>query len=69
VFLSGYLGLAASFFPYIVPYAVDFRQAANAPNALALVLAGVAVLAPFILGYTGFVYWLFRGKVAHGAYH
>jgi cytochrome d ubiquinol oxidase subunit II len=69
VFLSGYLGLAASFFPYIVPYAVDIRQAANAPNALALVLAGVAVLAPFILGYTGFVYWLFRGKVAHGAYH
>ncbi|HEY1449096.1 MAG TPA: cytochrome d ubiquinol oxidase subunit II [Caulobacteraceae bacterium] len=67
MFLSGYLGLAASFFPYIVPYAVDFRQAANAPNALALVLAGVAVLLPLILAYTGFVYWLFRGKVAHGA--
>jgi cytochrome d ubiquinol oxidase subunit II len=70
VFLSGYLGLAASFFPAIVPYQVSFRDAANAPNALALLLGGVAVLAPFILGYTAFVYWLFRGKVADDAvYH
>jgi cytochrome d ubiquinol oxidase subunit II len=70
VFLSGYLGLAASIFPAIVPYQVSFRDAANAPNALALLLGGVAVLLPFILGYTAFVYWLFRGKVTDGAaYH
>jgi cytochrome bd ubiquinol oxidase subunit II len=70
VFLSGYLGLAASFFPAIVPYAVSFREAANEPNALALELVGVAILLPFILGYTGFVYWLFRGKVTEDAgYH
>ena len=70
VFLSGYLGLAASFFPAIVPYAVNFRDAANTPSALALELAGIALLAPLILGYTGFVYWLFRHKVADdGPYH
>jgi cytochrome d ubiquinol oxidase subunit II len=70
LFLSGYLGLAASFFPAIVPFEVGFRDTANTPGALALLLTGVAFLAPFILGYTAFVYWLFRGKVASDAgYH
>ncbi|RAK59144.1 cytochrome d ubiquinol oxidase subunit II [Phenylobacterium hankyongense] len=70
VFLSGYLGLAAGFFPNIVPYAMTFRQAANADNALALLLLGAAILLPAILGYTVWVYWLFRGKVgADAGYH
>jgi cytochrome d ubiquinol oxidase subunit II len=63
VFLSGYLGLGVGFFPAIVPYAIDFRQAANADNALGLMLVGVAIMLPLILGYTAWVYWLFRGKV------
>ncbi|MBX3483880.1 cytochrome d ubiquinol oxidase subunit II [Phenylobacterium sp.] len=70
VFLSGYAGLAVSFFPDIVPYGLSFRDAANADNALALVLTGVALLLPFVLGYTVWVYWLFRGKVGRDAgYH
>ena len=70
VFLSGYMGLAVSFFPNIVPYGMDFRQAANADNALGLMLVGVGILLPVILGYTVWVYWLFRGKVgAHAGYH
>ena len=70
VFLSGYAGLAAGFFPNIVPYDMTFRQAANQDNALALMLVGVAILLPVILGYTAWVYWLFRGKVTSDAgYH
>ncbi|MDP3853446.1 cytochrome d ubiquinol oxidase subunit II [Phenylobacterium sp.] len=70
VFLSGYAGLAAGFFPNIVPYDMTFRQAANQDNALALMLVGVAILLPVILGYTVWVYWLFRGKVtADAGYH
>lgn len=70
VFLSGYAGLAVSFFPNIVPYDLTFRDAASPDNALALVLGGVAILLPFILGYTVWVYWLFRGKVGPDAgYH
>jgi cytochrome bd ubiquinol oxidase subunit II len=70
VFLSGYVGLAVGFFPNIVPYDLDFRAAANADNALSLMLVGVAILLPAILGYTVWVYWLFRGKVgAHAGYH
>lgn len=71
VFLSGYLGLAAGFFPNIVPYDMTYRQAANADNALGLVLVGVVILLPAILGYSLWVYWVFRGKVTPDArlYH
>ncbi len=70
VFLSGYLGLAISFFPNIVPYDMTYRQAASADNALALMLVGVVILLPAILAYTGWVYWIFRGKVSPDAgYH
>jgi cytochrome d ubiquinol oxidase subunit II len=38
--------------------------------ALGLMLGEVAILLPAILGYTVWVYWLFRGKVAPDAgYH
>jgi cytochrome d ubiquinol oxidase subunit II len=70
VFFSGYLGLAVGFFPYVAPYALDFRTAAAPNNALALMLMGAAPLLPLILGYTAWVYWVFRGKVdAHAGYH
>ncbi|WP_372786766.1 cytochrome d ubiquinol oxidase subunit II [Phenylobacterium sp.] len=70
MFLSGYLGLAAGFFPNIVPYDMDFRQAANADNALGLMLVGVVILLPAIIGYSLWVYWIFRGKVgADAGYH
>ena len=70
VFLSGYLGLAIGFFPYVAPYALTFREAASAENSLALLLTGAAIMLPLILGYTVWVYWLFRGKVsADAGYH
>ncbi|MGE5502514.1 MAG: cytochrome d ubiquinol oxidase subunit II [Ignavibacteriales bacterium] len=70
VFLSGYIGLAYSFFPFAVPYGVTYRQAASAPNALGLMLVGIAILLPVILGYTVWVYYIFRGKVsADAGYH
>jgi cytochrome d ubiquinol oxidase subunit II len=70
VFLSGYMGLAASFMPQIVPYAIDFRQAAAPDNALGLMLGGAVIIVPAILGYTAWVYWVFRGKIDEEAgYH
>jgi len=70
VFLSGYLGLAVGFTPYTVPYALDFRETAAPGNALGLMLVGALVALPLILGYTAWVYWVFRGKVtAETGYH
>lgn len=64
LFLLAYAGLLVSFYPYIVPYALTIQDAAAAPNAQALLLWGAVVLLPVILGYTAYVYWVFRGKVA-----
>ena len=70
VFLSGYAGLAAGFFPNIVPYGMTFRQAANAENALGFMLWVTAFVLPAILAYSIWVYWIFRGKVtADAGYH
>jgi cytochrome d ubiquinol oxidase subunit II len=70
VFASGYLGLAASFFPYIAPYSLTYRAAANDAGALALLTVGLVIILPMILGYAAWVYWIFRGKVAVDAgYH
>jgi cytochrome bd ubiquinol oxidase subunit II len=70
VFLSGYLGLAVGFVPYVVPYAIDLRHGAAPDNALGLMLVGAVVIIPMILAYTAWVYWVFRGKVdAESGYH
>lgn len=70
-FLSGYLGLAVGFMPFVVPYAITYEQAASTPGDLGLMLVGTLILLPFVLGYTAWVYWVFRGKVTdNGAgYH
>jgi cytochrome d ubiquinol oxidase subunit II len=70
LFLVGYVGLAISLWPYIVPFAMTPAEAAAADNALALMLWGALPMLPVILGYTGYVYWLFRAKVGDEAsYH
>ncbi len=70
LFLLGYLGLAISTFPYMVPPDLTIWQAAAAPASQTFMLIGTSVLLPIILGYTVFTYWLFRGKVGErAAYH
>lgn len=70
LFLIGYLGLAISLWPFIVPFQMTPGDAAAADNALSLMLWGAAPLLPLILAYTAFVYWTFRAKVDDdAAYH
>jgi cytochrome d ubiquinol oxidase subunit II len=69
LFLIGYIGLAVSLFPYIVPFAMTPANAAAADNALSFMLWGAAPLLPLILAYTAYVYWTFRAKVGDDAYH
>lgn len=70
VFLLGFIGLAASNLPYIVPPTLDVWQAAAHPSSQLFMLIGVLILLPVILAYTVFVYHTFRGKVRHGeGYH
>jgi cytochrome d ubiquinol oxidase subunit II len=70
LFLLAYGGLLASHAPEIVPGALDLWEAAAAPASQAFLLTGTLVLLPLVLGYTAFVFWVFRGKVgATGGYH
>lgn len=70
LFGLSFAGLAASLSPYMIPPSVTYREAANPDVSLSFMLAGAAVLLPVILAYTGYAYWIFRGKVKEGeGYH
>ncbi len=65
IFLTGYLGLGISLWPWLVPFEVTFRQAAAAAPSQSLLLVGTLVMLPVVLGYTGYCYYVFRGKASH----
>ncbi|MBC7985378.1 MAG: cytochrome d ubiquinol oxidase subunit II [Sphingomonadaceae bacterium] len=69
LFLLAMAGLAISIWPDVIPGRVSIHEAAAPANSQQFMLVGTAVLVPLILAYTGWAYWVFRGKVdAHG-YH
>lgn len=70
IFALSYLGLLVSFYPYIIPYSLSIHDAAAAANSQLFLLVGALILLPVILGYTIYVYWVFRGKTdVHAGYH
>ncbi|MFZ2447440.1 MAG: cytochrome d ubiquinol oxidase subunit II [Syntrophobacteraceae bacterium] len=69
VFFTGYLGLGISLWPYLVPFAVTFREAAAAGASQSFLLVGTVVILPVVLIYTGFCYYLFRGKASQEGYY
>ena len=60
-----YIGLGISTWPWLAPYEITFRRAAAAPESQSLLLVGAVLLLPLILGYTGYCYYVFRGKSSH----
>ncbi len=69
VFLLSYIGLGISMFPYLIPPTVTIWDAAAPPSSQIFMLVGVGIMVPIILAYTGYAYWVFRGKVGHEGYH
>jgi cytochrome d ubiquinol oxidase subunit II len=66
----GYTGLAISLWPNIIPPAVSIWEAAAPPQTLGFTLVGALFVIPFILVYTAWSYYVFRGKVRAGeGYH
>jgi cytochrome d ubiquinol oxidase subunit II len=63
IFALAFAGLAYSVFPYVVLGWLTVWDAAAHPSALKVMLAGVIVVLPFLVGYTVFAYRVFRGKV------
>jgi cytochrome d ubiquinol oxidase subunit II len=62
LFVLGFLGMAYSFYPYVVPERITIYEAASAPESLWIILVGVIVVLPMILAYTALSYVVFRGK-------
>ncbi len=70
LFLLAYIGLVISNAPYLVPPSITLWDAAAHPSSQVFLLIGAVILLPMILGYTVFVFWVFRGKVQPGeGYH
>jgi cytochrome d ubiquinol oxidase subunit II len=66
----GYTGLAISIWPHIVPPGITIWEAASAPSSQGFALVGTLFILPFILMYTMWSYYIFRGKVRAGeGYH
>jgi cytochrome d ubiquinol oxidase subunit II len=66
IYVLSFAGLAYSLFPYVVMDRLTIWEAAAHPSALKFLLAGTVVVLPFILGYTFYVYRVFRGKAKGG---
>ena len=69
IFALSFVGLAYSFYPFVVPDQLTIWQAAAAPESLLFMLVGVAIVLPMILGYTVFSYVVFRGKARDLTYY
>ncbi len=69
LFALGLIGLGISLFPYVVPPVVTIWDAAAPASSLKFMLVGAVIMVPIILAYTGYSYWVFRGKTGHDGYH
>lgn len=70
VIFLGYSGLAISLWPHIVPPSVSLWDAAAPVQSQLFSLVGALFILPFILVYTAWSYYVFRGKVRLGeGYH
>lgn len=69
LFALGFAGLGISLFPYIVPDSITIWDAAAPERSQIFMLVGTAIIMPVILAYTGWAYWVFRGKVGTHGYH
>ncbi|OQM75664.1 cytochrome d ubiquinol oxidase subunit II [Manganibacter manganicus] len=66
----GYTGLGISLWPNIIPPEISIWEAAAPVQSMGFTLVGALFIIPFILVYTGWSYYVFRGKVKVGeGYH
>jgi cytochrome d ubiquinol oxidase subunit II len=65
--LLGFTGMAISIWPHIVPPTITIWEAASPPATQGFALVGTLIVLPLILAYTGWSYYVFRGKVGESA--
>lgn len=66
----GYSGLGISLWPNIIPPSISIWEAAAPSQSQGFILVGALFIIPFILMYTAWSYYVFRGKVTEeDGYH
>ncbi|MFM5895480.1 MAG: cytochrome d ubiquinol oxidase subunit II [Novosphingobium sp.] len=63
------VGLGISIWPNVIPARVSIWDAAAPYRSQLFMLIGAGAMVPVILAYTGWAYWVFRGKVGTEGYH
>lgn len=66
----GFLGLGISLWPNVIPPSINIWQASAPASSQGFALVGALFIIPFILTYSAWSYYVFRGKVkAEDGYH
>ncbi|MFC3908040.1 cytochrome d ubiquinol oxidase subunit II [Legionella dresdenensis] len=69
IIFTGYLGLGISLWPDIIPH-ISMRDVAAPEQSMGFALVGALFIIPFILVYTSWAYYVFRGKInSNEGYH
>lgn len=68
IYVLSFIGLAYSFFPYIIPEKMTIVEAASAPESLMIMLVGALIVLPILIGYTVLAYVIFHGKAKDLSY-
>jgi len=68
IFICCYGGFGLDVFPYIIPHRLTILDAAAAKSTLQFIMVGAVIMLPVLLIYTGYAYYIFKGKV-HDAIH
>ncbi len=66
LFALAYLGIGISLWPHIVPPDLSIHDAAAPRTSQRFMLVALVFSLPMVLIYTGYAYWVFRGKVRPG---
>lgn len=65
IVVIGHLVLSINIYPWIIPFKYTIREATASGPGLSLMLIGATLFLPLILTYTGYCYYVFRGKTNH----
>lgn len=68
IYICSLTGIAASFYPYVVPGGVTVEQAAADDLTLVFMMVGIGLIIPVMVAYNGYQYLVFRGKVRDAQY-
>jgi len=68
LWITAFIGMAYSFYPYVVPEKMTLYESASAPESLFIILVGTVFVLPTIIAYTVLAYTVFRGKATELRY-